>query len=294
MKLLDNTNSLLGDDLKETIQPGARLKIAASCFSLYAFEALKTELAKIDNLQFIFTAPTFVAAEVTDRLRKERREFFIPKLGRETSLYGTEFEIHLRNQLTQRAIARECAEWIRRKARFKSNCTKAPMQAFAHIGTEGGDAAYMPLNGFTVADLGYQKGDAVSNFVSEGVKTKVLMLSATPVNNRFADLRNQLALAYEGHSETLSQQLHSNNSVEETFRQAQKAFNSWSQLPPEQRTAASILKTLDFDFFELLDAVTIARSRPGCSASADCTAVASPAPTRPRLRLKAATTINPC
>ena len=131
MKLLDNTNTLLGDDLKNTLQPGARLKIAASCFSLYAFEALKTELSKIDSLQFIFTAPTFVAADVTDRLRKERRDFFIPKRGRETSLYGTEFEIHLRNQLTQRAIARECAQWMRAKARFKSNCTKAPMQAFA-------------------------------------------------------------------------------------------------------------------------------------------------------------------
>ncbi|MCF8002958.1 MAG: DEAD/DEAH box helicase family protein [Chromatiaceae bacterium] len=487
MKLLDNTNSLLGDDLKQTLQPGARLKIAASCFSLYAFEALKTELSTIDRLQFIFTAPTFVAADVTDRLRKERREFFIPKLSRETSLYGTAFEIHLRNQLTQRAIARECAEWMRAKARFKSNCTKAPMQAFAHVGTESGDAAYMPLSGFTVADLGYQKGDAVSNFVNrfdeaahtnsylqlfdqiwrdpeqltdvtdaicshiesvyqenaperiyflmlynifrefldditedvlpndltgyqdslvwqklfnfqrdaatglinkletyngciladsvglgktftalavikyyelrnksvlvlcpkkladnwrnfnanlktnlfakdrfnydvlchtdlsrtrgesfgipldrvnwgnydlvvideshnfrnnevykdretryqklmnkvirEGVKTKVLMLSATPVNNRFTDLRNQLALAYEGQSETLSQHLRSDNSVEEIFRQAQKAFNSWSQLPPDKRTAAGILKTLDFDFFELLDAVTIARSR---------------------------------
>ena len=166
MKLLDNTNSLLGDDLKDTLQPGARLKIAASCFSLYAFEALKTELSKIDSLQFIFTAPTFVAAEVTDRLHKERREFYIPKLGRETSLYGTAFEIHLRNQLTQRAIARECAEWMRRKARFKSNRTQAPMQAFAHLSTAAGDAAYMPLNGFTLTDLGYQKGDAVSNFVN--------------------------------------------------------------------------------------------------------------------------------
>ncbi|EGV16443.1 helicase-related protein [Thiocapsa marina] len=487
MKLLDNTNTLLGDDLKETLLPGARLKIAASCFSLYAFEALKAEFSKVESLQFIFTAPTFVAAEVTDRLRKERREFFIPKLGRETSLYGTAFEIHLRNKLTQRAIARECADWIRRKACFKSNRTQAPMQAFAHVSNDACNAAYMPLNGFTLADLGYQKGDAVSNFVNrfdeaahtnsylqlfeqiwrdpeqladvtdaicshiesvyqenaperiyflmlynifreflddidedvlpndrtgyqdslvwqklfnfqrdaatgiinkletyngciladsvglgktftalavikyyelrnravlvlcpkkladnwrnfntnlktnlfakdrfnydvlchtdlsrtrgesfgiplnrvnwgnydlvvideshnfrnnevykdretryqklmnkvirEGVKTKVLMLSATPVNNRFTDLRNQLALAYEGQSETLSQQLRSKNSVEEIFRQAQKAFNSWSQLPPDKRTAARILKTLDFDFFELLDAVTIARSR---------------------------------
>ena len=105
----------------------------------------------------------------------------------------------------------------------------------------------------------YQK--LMNKVIREGVKTKVLMLSATPVNNRFTDLRNQLALAYEGQSENLSRHLRSNSSVEEIFRQAQKAFNSWAQLPPEERTAAGILKTLDFDFFELLDAVTIARSR---------------------------------
>src|SRR5690606_21458434 len=79
---------------------GARLRIAASCFSIYAFEALKSELSKIESLQFIFTAPTFVPNEVTDRMRRERREFFIPKARRESGLYGTEFEIQLRNKLS--------------------------------------------------------------------------------------------------------------------------------------------------------------------------------------------------
>jgi hypothetical protein len=87
------------------------------------------------------------------------------------------------------------------------------------------------------------------------------MLSATPVNNRFNDLRNQLALAYEGESESLSSKLKVTSSVEEIFRRAQTAFNVWSKLPPEDRTAQSILGMLDFDFFELLDSVTIARSR---------------------------------
>ena len=105
----------------------------------------------------------------------------------------------------------------------------------------------------------YQK--LMNKVIRDGVKTKVLMLSATPVNNRFNDLRNQLALAYEGQSETLSKNLKSKSSVEEIFRRAQAAFNNWADLPPEKRTSASILKTLDFDFFELLDAVTIARSR---------------------------------
>lgn len=142
------------------------MKVAASCFSIYAFEALKAELSKVESLQFIFTSPTFVPTEVTDRLRKERREFFIPKAGRESSLYGTEFEIELRNKLTQRAVARECAEWIRKKARFKSNATQAPMQSFSHVDSGGAAVAYMPISGFTAVDLGYQKGNAVSNFVT--------------------------------------------------------------------------------------------------------------------------------
>jgi hypothetical protein len=101
----------------------------------------------------------------------------------------------------------------------------------------------------------------MNKVIRAGVKTKVLMLSATPVNNRFTDLRNQLALAYEGQSEGLSRKLKTSTSVEEIFRRAQKAFNAWTLLPPDERNAASILKALDFDFFELLDAVTIARSR---------------------------------
>jgi hypothetical protein len=490
MELIDNINRLLGDDLKQALKPGARLKIAASCFSIYAFEALKAELEQVDELRFIFTSPTFMAEEVTDKIRKERKEFHIPKLNRERSLYGSEFEIHLRNKLTQRAVARECADWLRRKARFLSNRTQAPMQPFACVeaGHAGEDrAVYIPLHGFTAVDLGYQPGNAVSNFVNkmdeptitasylhlfdqiwadtekvedvtaaivdhiatvykenspesiyflmlynifneflgdldedvlpndrtgyqdtliwqklfnfqrdaatgiinkletysgciladsvglgktftalavikyyelrnksvlvlcpkkladnwltfnhnlktnlfakdrfsydvlchtdlsrtsgesfgtslnrvnwgnydlvvideshnfrnndvfkeretryqklmnqvikQGVKTKVLMLSATPVNNRFSDLRNQLALAYEGDSENLSKKLRSSKSVEEIFRHAQAAFNTWSNLPVEERTARAILDALDFDFFELLDSVTIARSR---------------------------------
>ena len=487
MKIIDNINSLLGDDLKASIKSGAKLKIAASCFSIYAYEALKSELAKINSLEFIFTAPTFVANEVAGKIRKERREFFIPKSNREHSLYGSEFEIQLRNKLTQRAVARECANWIRKKAKFRSNKSKAPMQQLMCVQNADAQIAYMPLHGFTAVDLGYQQSDAVSNLVNcfdetahtetylqlfdqiwndtekledvtsaicdhiesvyqensperiyflmlynifsefledinedvlpndrtgyqesliwnklfnfqrdaaigiinklethngciladsvglgktftalavikyyelrnravlvlcpkkladnwlnynsnlktnifagdrlnydvlchtdlsrtsgdsfgiplnrvnwgnydlvvideshnfrnndvfkdketryqklmnkvirDGVKTKVLMLSATPVNNRFNDLRNQLALAYEGQSEELSKKLKTKTSVEEIFRRAQTVFNQWSKLPSGKRTAQAILQALDFDFFELLDSVTIARSR---------------------------------
>ncbi|WP_374090448.1 helicase-related protein [Methylomicrobium lacus] len=487
MEIIDNINHLLGENLKRTLKTNAKLKIAASCFSIYAFAALKRELERIDSLEFIFTAPTFVPHEVSDKIKKEQREFHIPKAGRERNFYGSEFEIQLKNKLTQRAIAKECADWMRRKATFRSNRSKAPMQQFACVDNNANAAIYMPLHGFTAVDLGYQKGDAVSNIVSkmdepsntqfflslfdqiwndpekledvtarlcehiasvyqensperiyflmlynifnefledlnedvlpndrtgyqdsliwkklfnfqkdaatgiinkletyngciladsvglgktftalavikyyelrnrsvlvlcpkkladnwltynrnlttnifvkdrfnydvlchtdllrtsgesygiplnrinwsnydlvvideshnfrnndafkdretryqklmnavikQGVKTKVLMLSATPVNNRFADLRNQLALAYEGDSDNLSQKLRTEKDIETIFNRAQAAFNAWSILPPEERTASAILSALDFDFFELLDSVTIARSR---------------------------------
>lgn len=487
MQILDNVNQLFGEDLKATLTPNAKLKIAASCFSIYAYAALKKELAKIDSMDFIFTSPTFIPEQATDKLKKEQREFYIPRVNRENSLYGSEFEIQLRNQLTQRAIAKECADWIRSKATFKSNKTQAPMQQFAHVQAAGSSTAYMPLQGFTAVDLGYQKGDAVSNFINRmgdqgftqqylnlfesiwqdqqqledvtalvtqhiesaykensperiyfillynifkdflqnidedvlpnehtgyqntevwqklfnfqkdaatgiinkletyngciladsvglgktftalavvkyyelrnksvlvlvpkkladnwltynrnlttnifakdrfnydvlchtdlsrtsgesfgtplnqvnwgnydlvvideshnfrnndalkdretryqtlmnkviraGVKTKVLMLSATPVNNRFNDLRNQLALAYEGESSELRDKLGMGTSIEQVFKEAQAAFNAWAKMPAEERTTTRILNMLSFDFFKLLDSVTIARSR---------------------------------
>lgn len=88
----------------------------------------------------------------------------------------------------------------------------------------------------------------LNKVIREGVKTKVLMLSATPVNNRFSDLKNQLALAYEGESDTLREKLGTARSIEDIFRRAQAVFNVWSKLPPEQRTAQSILEALEFDF----------------------------------------------
>jgi len=487
MEVIDNVTRFLGDDLKRTMVPGAKVAIAASCFSIFAFEALRQELEQIDSLEFIFTTPTFVPGEVTDKVRREPREFHIPQASKEQGVFGTEFEIRLKNRLTQRAIARECAEWVRRKAKFRSNRIGAPMQQFACVAAPQNDAVYIPLHGFTAVDLGYQQGNAVSNFVNkmddpiasrtfmdlfhqiwrdpakvadvtdlicdhiasvyqenspqriyflmlysifsefledvsedvmpnertgyqdsviwqklynfqrdaatgiinkletyngciladsvglgktftalavikyyelrnrtvlvlcpkkladnwitykgnlknnplvkdrfsfdvlchtdllrergeslgiplsrvnwsnydlvvideshnfrnddafkdretryqwlmnriikQGVRTKVLMLSATPVNNRFNDLKNQLALAYEGDPESLKSKLKAGRSIDQIFRRAQAAFNVWSKLPAEERTPQAILSTLDFDFFELLDSVTIARSR---------------------------------
>lgn len=101
----------------------------------------------------------------------------------------------------------------------------------------------------------------LNKVVRAGVKTKVLMLSATPVNNRFNDLKNQLVLAYEGTPELIDEKLNTSKSIDEIFRQAQTAFNAWSKLPAEERITDNLLRRLDFDFFEVLDSVTIARSR---------------------------------
>lgn len=451
---------------------------------MYAYKELRKQLEQVDECRFIFTSPTFV----TEKSEKQKREFYIPRLNRESSLYGTEFEIKLRNEMTQKAIAKECADWIRRKATFKSNTTNEIMGGFMTVTGQSSNVAYMPIGGFTTVDIGCDRGnnsynmtnrfeapfsaqyiqlfeslwndkkklqdvtdvvienistaynenspefiyymtlyhvfseflddisedelpneatgfkqskiwnmlydfqrDAVlaiinkleryngciladsvglgktytalavvkyyesrnksvlvlcpkklsenwntykDNYVNNpiaadrlnydvlfhtdlsrshgisngldldrlnwgnydlvvideshnfrngagthantvenryvklmdkvirtGVKTKVLMLSATPVNNKFIDLKNQLAIAYEGDSTLINDKLDTSKTVDEIFRQAQKAFNAWSKLDARDKTTDALLKTLDFDFFELLDSVTIARSR---------------------------------
>ena len=101
----DNINYKVVDDLRVTLRQGGKVSIASACFSIYAFNELKKQLEGIDELRFIFTAPSFVQ----ERESKQRREFFIPRINRERTLYGSEFEVRLRNQLTQKAIAIECA-----------------------------------------------------------------------------------------------------------------------------------------------------------------------------------------
>lgn len=123
MRILDNVNNTVKDDLAETMAKGDKISIAATCFSMYAYQALKDQLDDIDELRFVFTSPTFLQ----EKAPKEKREFYIPRLDRERSLHGTEFEVKLRNELTQKAIARECAMWIRNKVQFRSNVTGGTM-----------------------------------------------------------------------------------------------------------------------------------------------------------------------
>ncbi len=151
MQIFDNINDTIRDDLKKIVHRGSKVSIAAACFSIYAFQELKKELEGIDELRFIFTSPTFI----TEKTPKAKREFYIPRLSRERSLYGTEFEVKLRNELTQKAIAKECAEWIRQKATFKSNVTLEQMMGFMTVD----QSTYMPINGFTTVDLGCERGN---------------------------------------------------------------------------------------------------------------------------------------
>ena len=157
MELINNTTKTLKDDLSVEIKQGSKVSIAAACFSIYAFQELKAQLSQIDELRFIFTSPTFV----TEKAKKERREFYIPRLTRERSLYGTEFEIKLRNELTQKAIARECAEWIRQKVTFKSNVSDKSIQGQIVVDSVG----YTPINNFTTVELGCEKGNVISTTI---------------------------------------------------------------------------------------------------------------------------------
>lgn len=486
MKVIDNINSSVKTDLLSSVKDGSKLAIAASSFSIYVYKELKAELEKIEELRFIFTAPTFIA----EKSPKEIREYYVPRLDRERNLYGSNYEIKLRNELSQKAIAKECAEWIRRKVIFKSNITRNIMSGFMHLDNLDEKYVYTPLSGFTTSDLGCSRGDYLCNIVNrmptpfsdqyiktfnelwtdknkmqdvteevinsisevykenspefiyyvtlynifnefledisedvlpdeatgfkeskiwsmlynfqqdaalaiinklekfngciladsvglgktftalavikyyenrnksvlvlcpkkltnnwntykdnyinnpiasdrlnydvlfhtdltrntgksngldldrlnwenynlivideshnfrsggkinggdderenryvrlmnrvirKGVKTKVLMLSATPVNNRFNDLKNQLQLAYEGDSKLIDEKLDTSRPIDEIFKRAQTSFNKWSKYAPEKRTASELLGILDSDFFSLLDSVTIARSR---------------------------------
>ena len=176
LKIIDNVNEKLIDDLSIEIKRGSKLSMAAAYFSIYAFEVLKKELSNIDELRFIFTDPTFIQSENS---KKEKREFFIPKLSRERGIYGTEFEVKLRNELNQKAIAKECAAWIRKKAIFKSNVGNKNIPKFMLVD----DTSYVNINGFTTVDLGCEQGN--DSFVS-------IIKMESPMSQQFVDNFNTL------------------------------------------------------------------------------------------------------
>ena len=161
MKIINNITEKLADDLRITIEPGSRVSVAAACFSVYAFEELRTQLERVSELRFIFTSPAFLE----ERPERAQREFYIPRLTREKALHGSEFEIRLRNDLSQKAISRECAQWIRQKALFRSNCTAEGMPGF--LAVEGREqTAYAPISGFTRAELGCERGGDLFSMIN--------------------------------------------------------------------------------------------------------------------------------
>ena len=175
MKFFDNVTNIVRDDMTETITQGSRVSIAAACFSMYAYNELKKQLEGVDELRFIFTSPTFV----TEKESKQKREFYIPKHHREQSLYGTEFEVKLRNELNQKAIAKECAEWIRKKVTFRSNVSQEMMQGFINVD----ESTYLPINGFTTVheyeNSGLRKtASALGNSGTRWTKEEKAMLIA--------------------------------------------------------------------------------------------------------------------
>ena len=159
MKILDNVTQTVKDDLTQTIQKGSKLAIASACFSIYAFQELKKQLEGVSEVRFIFTSQAFT----TERAQKEKREYYIPRLNRERSLYGSDFEIKLRNELSQKAIAKECADWIRRKVRFRSNITTDNINPFITVENLNSVQSYTPVNGFTTTDIGCSRGGNASN-----------------------------------------------------------------------------------------------------------------------------------
>ena len=146
----DNRARIVKDDLVANIADGDRVAIAASVFSMYAYQELAEQLEGIDELRFVFTSQAFTK----QRPAREKREFYIPRLSREQGLCGTDFEIKLRNELTQKAVATECADWIRRKARFRSFEGEGRMSGFLDVEKTEDNVAYMPFDGFTTRKLG--------------------------------------------------------------------------------------------------------------------------------------------
>ena len=156
----DNRSRIVKDDLVARIERGDRVSVAASVFSMYAYRELAEQLEGLDEFRFIFTSDAFTAS----RPKKEKREFYIPRLNREQGLFGTQFEIKLRNELTQKAVATECADWIRRKARFRSfEDDEGGIGSFMVVSKPTDEVAYLPFDEFTTSKLGTERGKAMSS-----------------------------------------------------------------------------------------------------------------------------------
>lgn len=151
-QILDNRrNGKVGEAIKEAIKPGSRLSFISSCFTIFAFDKLKEELAKCEKLRFLFIEPAFIKGNL-----KETREYYISRTNREKNLSGNEFELKLKNELTQSSIAKECAEWLKDKAELRSlnNTTVEPIKLY-HIENNDNQVAIQGNSDFTAEGLGF-------------------------------------------------------------------------------------------------------------------------------------------
>ena len=121
-KVLDNKKYKVVDELKAELHKGSKISVISAYFTIYAYVELKKELSKIENMRFIFTEPTFV-----HKNQKLIREYYIEH-NSEKKISGNEFEIKLRNEMKQAAIAKECARWLEKKAEIKSLRQANPAQ----------------------------------------------------------------------------------------------------------------------------------------------------------------------
>jgi len=163
MELIDNKQKILSEDLNDTIEGKSNISIAAPSFSMYAFASLQKSLENINKMKFLFTSPAFIS----DTFKNEKREFYIPKLNREKNLYGTEFEIKLKNELTQKAIAKECAQWIKEKVQFKTNTTEGHIDSMISVDSKDSNTLYTQIKGFTTTGLGFEMGNSITDFVQK-------------------------------------------------------------------------------------------------------------------------------
>ena len=163
MELLDNITRTVKDGMADDLGRGGRLSVVAACFSIYAYHELKRQLEGLEELRFIFSAPAFTK----ERHAKGESAGFLARLERERGLTGTVFEQRLKNTLSQKAIAHECAEWIRRKAVFKANISGENMGGFAVAQAAGAAHAYMPLADCTTTGLGCNRGGNAYNMVAK-------------------------------------------------------------------------------------------------------------------------------
>lgn len=164
IKTIDNQIETLGDDLKNTINNKSKLSICASIFSMYGFHALKKELQNIDSLKFIFTDPTFVDTTSND---KETKQFEINSNKRVKSISGSVYEVKIKNELTGKSIAAECAKWIEKKVQFKSNVAGSSIQKFMNVQSDNKIATYLNMEEFSSAGLGYEKDDSLFKTITK-------------------------------------------------------------------------------------------------------------------------------